>query len=186
MSDPHPSKLPDEQGDGPSSTERFLALLMSNQRRVHAFILSLVPNRNDADDLLQESIIVMWRKFESFQPGTDFLAWAMAIARFEVMRHRQKHARSKLVFGEDLLDSLAAMTLAKSEQFEARHDALERCLGKLSDRDRELITLRYQEGLAIKEVASRVGRPAGGMYKAMARVHTALSLCVRKVIREAE
>ena len=155
---------------------------MANQRRVHAFILSLVPNRSDADDLLQETIVVLWRKFEAYEPGTNFLAWALAIARLEVLRFRQKFARSKLVFSEALMASLAEVSAASVTQFDERHDALDLCLRKLTERDRELIDLRYHEGLSIKQVAQRVGRPIAGMYKAMARVHTSLTHCVQQVM----
>ncbi|MFI4862317.1 MAG: sigma-70 family RNA polymerase sigma factor [Phycisphaerales bacterium JB063] len=167
---------------GRDRTELFLSLLMTHQRRVHAFILSMVPNRNDADDLLQETIVVMWRKFDSFEVGTDFVAWSMSIARYEVLQFRQKFARSKLVFSESLLESLAEASMTSAAKFDERHDALELCLHKLTDQDRELISLRYRDGLSIRAVAQRVGRPTAGMYKAMARIHTALSLCVRRAI----
>lgn len=164
---------------GRDQTERFLGLLLAHQRRVHAYILSLVPNRSDADDLLQETIVALWRKFDCYEPGTDFLAWAVAVARYEVLKFRQKHARSKLLFSEELMGALAQSVELKVAEFDDRHTALETCLGKLAARDRELIALRYQEGLTIKAVALRVGRPIAGMYKAMSRIHDALTLCVR-------
>lgn len=166
------------------SADEFLGLLMANQRRVHAFILTLVPNSHDADDLLQETTLTMWRKYDTYTPGTDFTAWALAIARLEVLRHRQRHARARLLFSDELLEQMANETAEGVSRYDAWQEALSSCLNKLKPRDLELIKLRYQGGLTIKGVAQKIGRPVQGMYKVMARIHGALSDCAKRHLAE--
>ena len=72
--------------------ERFMRHLMGNEHRIYGFILSLVHNWSDADDLLQDVTAIMWRKFDLYEPGTNFCAWALKIARFEVLNFRKKTA----------------------------------------------------------------------------------------------
>src|SRR5438067_3592271 len=81
-----PIGIPPEQ---PGDEER-LAMLMSHQRRLFQYILSLLPNLQDAEDVLQETNLVVWRKFAQFQSGTSFFAWAARVAQLEVMKHRKK------------------------------------------------------------------------------------------------
>ena len=166
------------------SADQFLSLVMAHQRRIHAFILSLVPNTHDADDLLQETTLTMWRKYDSYEPGTDFLAWAFAVARFEVLSHRQKYARAKTLFNDDLLEELVQDTATRTSEFDAWEDALSTCLAKLKPEDQQLIKMRYQGGMTIKAVAQKIGRPVQGMYKVMARIHGALSDCAKQQLRE--
>ena len=128
--------------------------------------------------------MMMWRKYASYEPGTDFVAWAFAIARFEVLRHRQRPARARLLFNDELLDELAQSSATTVSRYDAWQDALSNCLGKLKPREMELIKLRYQGGLTIKAVAQQIGRPVQGMYKAMARIHVLLSECTKRRLSE--
>lgn len=177
-----------DRSDIPSHhrTEQFLGLLMGSQRRIHGYILALVPNRHDSEDLLQETIVAMWRKFDQFEPGTDFVAWSLAIARLEVLRYRQRFARSRLMFNDELLDQIARDTEQSMSNLDRWGDALADCLQRLSGRDRDHIRLKYEQNLTVKAVAQRVGRPVQGMYKAMARIHAALSICAKRKLKEAD
>src|SRR5262245_8265994 len=80
--------------------EQFLQLFLANERRIYAFILALVPVWSDADDLLQETSAVLWRKLDEFQPGSDFVAWALKIARFEVLNYRKRQSRDRGLFSD--------------------------------------------------------------------------------------
>jgi RNA polymerase sigma-70 factor, ECF subfamily len=73
--------------------ERYLGLLLAHQRRIFAYVLALVPHWSDAEDVVQETSAVLWRKFDEFTPGTDFNAWALSIARYQVMNFRKKQRR---------------------------------------------------------------------------------------------
>ncbi len=162
--------------------ERFLQLFLAHERRLYAFILALVHNWSDADDLLQETSAVLWRKLDEFEPGTDFSAWAMSVARFQVLNYRKKQRLSQARLSDETVEALADRMAALSEQSDARRDALQRCLAKLSDRDRELVRLRYQPGATTQTVVDRVGRSLPAVYKALNRIHTQLLLCIRQTL----
>src|SRR5436190_13862185 len=126
------------------SRKRLMALMTQHQRRIFAYIYTLVPNRYDAEDLLQETSLVICEKFDDFEAGTDFVAWACQIAYWRVRYARQKFARSKVVFNQDVLDAVAATAADMNIELDERHEALTHCLQKLNTRDREFLLTRYE------------------------------------------
>src|SRR5262245_21223687 len=111
---------PDE---GPSKTARvklFLRLFLQNERRLYAYILTLLPNRADADDVLQEVSIVMWDKFYERHPPDYFVAWGCRIAYFKVLDFRKKQQRGRVLFSQETLERLAetAVELADALQLD--------------------------------------------------------------------
>src|SRR6266567_267236 len=98
------------QPDSREETEnrkQLMALITRHQRQIFAYIYTLVPDRHDAEDLLQETSLVICEKFEEFAPGTDFVAWACQIAWWRIRYSRQKFARSKVVFDDEVLAAVA-------------------------------------------------------------------------------
>ncbi len=165
--------------DTPLDRSKHLMLLMTqHQRRIFGYIYTLVPNRTDAEDILQETSLVVCEKFEQFKPGTDFAAWACQIAYWEVRRARQKFARAKVVFNQEVVDAISETAVELAPERSARHEALARCLQKLHPRDRELLLTRYEPGSGVEEAAQRSGRTLEAAYKALARLRKLLHDCV--------
>src|SRR5262245_41559176 len=73
-----------EPGDRPEKVKQFLRLFLKNERRLYAYVLTLLPNRTDAEDVLQEATLVLWDKFDDEHPPDDFAAWGCRIAYFKV------------------------------------------------------------------------------------------------------
>ena len=165
--------------DQPLDRSKQLVLLMTqHQRRIFGYIYTLVPDRHDAEDLLQETSLVVCEKFEQFRPGTDFAAWACQIAYWEVRRARQKFARAKVVFNQEVVDAISETAAELAPQMSARHEALAKCLQKLHPRDRELLLTRYEPGSGVEAAAQRTGRSLEAAYKALARLRKLLLDCV--------
>jgi RNA polymerase sigma-70 factor (ECF subfamily) len=160
------------------SRKRLMALMTQHQRRIFAYIYTLVPDRYDAEDLLQETSLVICEKFDAFKEGTDFVAWACQIAYWRIRYARQKFARSKVVFQQELVDALAQTAAVMPEELDQRHEALAHCLQKLPARDRELVLTRYEPGSGVPEAAKRSGRSLEAAYKALARIRKLLLDCV--------
>jgi len=158
--------------------KRLMALMTQHQRRIFAYIYTLVPDRYDAEDLLQETSLIICEKFEQFEEGTDFVAWACQIAYWRVRYARQKFARSKVLFQQELVDALAQTAATMHEELDARHEALALCLQKLPARDRELVLTRYEPGCGVPEAARRSGRSLDAAYKALGRIRKLLFDCV--------
>lgn len=160
----------------------FMPLFLKNERRVYAYILTLLPSRTDAEDVLQEASIVMWEKFEGGQPPDDFAAWGCRIAYFKVLEFRKKHGRSRVFFCQEMLERVAetAVEQAAALQLDDRSSALTRCLEKLNDRDRDLLTRRCAEGATTQSTAAAVGRSVDAVYKALAKIRQSLFECVTR------
>jgi len=172
-----PDELPPDHRD--LDREKQLMLLMTqHQRRIFSYIYALVPNRSAAEDILQEACLVVCEKFDQFRPGSDFVAWACQIAYWEVRRSRQKFARAKVVFDQDVVDAVAQTAAEMAAEVDERHEALAHCLQRLHSRDRELVLARYEPGGGVEIAAQRSGRTLEAAYKALGRLRKLLLDCV--------
>lgn len=162
-----------------SKNEKFISLLLPHYRKIYGFILTLMPHKPDADDIMQETALVMCRKFDNFTPGTNFIGWALTIARNQVIMFRRKNKSLKYCFKHITLKTFIEYAAKEVKDMDYRIAALEECVKKLKDRDRELIKLRYKKDIKIKEIAKKIGRSENGIYKSFARIHNYLRLCVR-------
>ena len=158
--------------------KRLVALLTRHQRQIFSYIYVLVPHRADAEDLLQETNLIVCEKFGEFVEGTDFVAWACQIAYWRVRYSRQKYARSKVFFDQDIVDIVAKTAGGMTGELDERHEALAACLQKLNPRDRELLMARYEPGGGVEDAARRSGRTVQTAYKALARLRKLLLDCV--------
>ena len=155
-----------------------MRLFLSCEPRIFAFIRSLVFSRADADDVLQETALVLWEKFDQFEPGTRFDRWAFRIAHFQVMYHRQKKARDRLRFSDSLIEQLGDDMLADSDQLEETQHALTHCVGQLPEPDRALIRQRYSGSTTNRDIARDSGRSESAISRALNRIYMKLLLCI--------
>lgn len=160
------------------SRKRLVALLTRHQRQIFSYIYTLVPDRHDAEDLLQETSQVICEKFDQFREGSDFVAWACQIAWWRIRYSRQKFARSKVVFDQDVMEAVAQTAATMHAEMDDRHEALANCLQKLHPRDREMMLTRYEPAGGVEEAARLSGRSIEGTYKALARIRKLLLDCV--------
>ena len=158
--------------------EEFVALLARHQRRVQLFVGSLVHDPADADDVVQEAQLVLWREFDRFRPGTDFGAWACTVAFHQVMAWRKKRQRDRLVFSDTFLTAVAKELEADPDRLDARRQALAGCLAKLPAPSRELVRRRYTDGENIESIASATRRTTEAVYRALSRARHLLHDCV--------
>jgi RNA polymerase sigma-70 factor (ECF subfamily) len=161
---------------------QFLRFFLQNQRRLYAYILTLVANRADADDVLQEASLVMWDKFDESHPPQDFAAWGCRIAYFKVLDFYKKSGRSRVHFSDAMLAHVAetAVEQAGTLQLDERREALNGCIEKLNAGDRELLARRFAEGATTQSTAAQVGRSVEAVYEARAKIRQALCDCVSK------
>lgn len=171
--------------DAPPATEaeienrmRLVALWTEHQRKVFAYIRAFVPSSHDADDILQETGMVVCRKFDEFKPDTNFLSWSCQIAFWEIKNAQQKFARSKVVFDAELMETVAPQFAELACDVDRRHEALSHCLKKLQPRDREFMLVRYEHGKGVDEAAKRSGRTVETAYRALNRLRKLLFDCV--------
>jgi len=142
------------------------------------FIRSLLPTWTDADEVLQQTAIVAWRKFEQYDLETNFMKWAFVIARFEALAYRRKMARDRLVFREDIFELMADEGEEEIETRREEHSALEDCLAAMPEKQRQFITLAYTPGIKVKKMAEEAGSSAAAFYMRLKRLRHQLMGCV--------
>lgn len=178
--------ITNENGPFPEPREEtFICLLTANHKRIYGFIRAVVPHGSDADDIMQETVMTMWRRFHEFQPGSNFAAWGIAVAKYRIQKFRSR-ATGRIVFSDEAIDQVLSQYTVAMKELDARMEALEHCLALLKERDRRMVRMRYELGLRADSMAERIGLSTHGIYKAMARIHKMLLRCMRRQIAGGE
>ena len=171
--------------DQDKRTLDFVRLLMRHQQEVYAYVLTLVPHVHDADDLFQEGMTVMWRKFEQFKPGTNFAAWAVQIMRYQILEYRRNAARAKRVLMEDsLFEQLMDRIPSLQDEAAARIEALRKCQALLDDRAKRLLKMRYEYNTSIEEIASYLKVSRRHVYHVLGQINNVLLRCMRRTLAQ--
>lgn len=168
--------------DDKNNSKEFLSLLAPSQRRIQAFIFMLVPNVNDAEDIYQETLVEMWNKFSTFQIGTDFIAWAVTIAKYKVLKFRSKSQNSKIQFNSNVYEILESAANSKIDSLQDHLDVLKKCFQKLPEKEVFLLKLRYEDSLSFQKISLRTGTPPSGIHRLMSVIHSKLALCIRRTL----
>lgn len=165
--------------------EEFVLLMTRHQRKIWWFIHSLLPAPNAADDVLQETSLVLWRKWDQFDRSREFLPWACGIARLQVLRFVREHRSKRQYLDEVVMGELADVAEKKIKDLahvETRVEMLGACINELDDQERELVEARYLKSLPAKQIANQSGKPSVTVYKILARVRVQLANCVSRKI----
>lgn len=169
----------DGKSDDTKISNDFVRQLVQHQNKIHAFILALVPDWNDADDILQDTAEVMWRKYGNNIKIDNFAALGIGIARNIIYSHYRNKKKQESLLQDDILENVAGFAQELSSYADERISVLRNCLAKLAVKDKELIRLRYEEGLNVKSVAQVSKRSVDGLYKSLGRIHDSIMRCVR-------
>lgn len=160
----------------------FVKLLLEQQTALRAYIVSLMPGSDDAEDVLQNTNVVVWEKMAEFTPGTEFRAWLFAIARNMVkaqFRANKRHLSPSV--DEELMLAIDEVWSQRPDQDVTRKQrALDRCLELLRPLEKNLISVRYTKGNNLENYAKQIGRPADSLRTTLSRVRGKLRLCVDK------
>jgi RNA polymerase sigma-70 factor (ECF subfamily) len=168
----------EETPDRGQDNERFVRLFANGQREVLRYILALVPDANDADEILQETAVALWKKFDQFEPSSPFVPWACRFAIHYVLKYREQRARRSKFLSIEVIDQLATERLKEDEALEVRRRALTTCLKQLSDIERLLVEQRYSERTTVAQMAEVTGQKVSALYRALERVRRRLFECI--------
>jgi RNA polymerase sigma-70 factor, ECF subfamily len=164
----------------PDRHAEFVGLLTANHPRLLGYCLSLLSKRHDAEDVLQKASLTMWRKFDTFTLGTDFLAWATTICFYEAKNFLRLAARSPLSFDDRLLAVLASERLEDLSYHDAWVAALDACLGEVPEKDRALLEAAYLAESGIARLAGQLGRAPQTLYNRLNTLRRKLAACVER------
>lgn len=156
----------------------FLAEYSKAAPRLRAFLRQLLPSWNDVDEVLQETSLVLWKKFPTYEQGTHFFAWACMIARFEVLKYRRAKSRDRHIFSDSLLTVMAEEYQDQEDKLTEKRKLLKFCLAKLEEQKRKLLMASYSREITIKDLAIQTGVTPGSLYKMLDRLRVQLIKCV--------
>ncbi|EKK00613.1 extracytoplasmic function alternative sigma factor [Rhodopirellula baltica SH28] len=181
MNSSHKTPEHDASITGPiDHTEEFVRLLGQTRRHRFAYLMSLMNDRNDVEEVLQETDLVLWRKFDDFEWGTNFTAWSCRVAFNQMRAWRQKQQRSRLQFSDEFLTAVATQLDTQTDRYDQRLENLRACVRSLPERHRQLIDQRYTDGEKIKSIATRTGRSLDAVYRMLSRIRDSLRDCVTR------
>ncbi len=164
----------------PQRYEQIVELLLGVQKQLACYLRALVSNHTDAEEVLQETNLFIWRHADEYELGTNFPAWACKIAYYQVLNHRKRQRRAGLHFSDVLVKQLAS-TVARNPGWPSDDlEAFEQCFDRLPERDRELLHLRYEPDATVSSIARRLGRTTAAVYKALGRSRTWLIECMER------
>jgi RNA polymerase sigma-70 factor (ECF subfamily) len=147
---------------------------------LRTFIRSLVAAPEDADEVFQEVSVVLWQKFGDFDVSRDFRAWACGIARLKALSLFRDRQRDRHVFNEELLLKLASEAEAHESRHQKQREALENCLQKLPEAQRELVLAAYTKGNRMDELANQRAQTPMSLYKILHRTRLKLLECIQR------
>ena len=178
----HGSSRNEISTDGTSGDRmaEFVELYSGNYPRLQYYVMTLLPSANDAADVLQETSLVLWRKFGTFERGTNFFAWACKIARLQALKHRERLGKSAKLFELHVMELLADEASDEELGRTPPLPVLCACLEKLSEQEKSLILRRYLPGMSVKLLATEIGRSANSLSQSLGRIRRALLECVRR------
>jgi RNA polymerase sigma-70 factor, ECF subfamily len=162
----------------------FVALFVKNQRRIYGYILTVVPDYNEADDLFQQTSMVLWEKAREFRPDADFVRWACGIALNVIRNYRVKKRRDRHCFSDEMIARLADVHAEKSAWLEKALAALGSCMEDITPLDRQLLGLCYAGDRSIRQVCEDLGRTEASVYQRLHRIRAKLLECIELKTRE--
>jgi RNA polymerase sigma-70 factor (ECF subfamily) len=160
-------------------SEAYLQQVIAAQPRLYAYVLTLLANATEADDVLQEVNLVLLRKASEFVAGSNFDAWAFRIARLQCMAYWKLQSRDRLVFDEQAIESLAEKVESRLVEVDARTHAMRNCLQKLSRKQLALLERRYEIGGSVKQMSAQLGRSEASISQTLYRIRNLLLECIR-------
>jgi RNA polymerase sigma-70 factor (ECF subfamily) len=163
--------------------DQFVERFVRSQDRIYAYVAMLLPNRTDAEEVFRQTSLVLWKKWQQFDPQRDFVSWACGIAHHEVRNFLRKHKdRGRVFLSEDLLEEMTRVRLDAHDVLEARRQALLHCLEQMEPASRALLERCYAGQDSIKTIAEDRGQRPNAVYMVLKRLRRALFECINRTL----
>lgn len=163
---------------------RFVGLMGAHDHRLFAYILSLVPNFADAEELAQQVRLRLWEQFDDYDPERNFGAWTRTIAYYLVLAHyKSSTSRRRVLLSDRTLELIAQEAAAAAEQESDVLWAMQECLGRLDESKRQLLMRYYSSNDTLQQIASQIGRSLHAVRHSVSRTRVALAGCIERTLR---
>ena len=175
------SKRPSE--DQSAAQQRFLSLFLRSEREIFRYVAALVPNVADAEDIVQQTALALWEKFDAYDSSQPFTPWACRFALNKTKQWIERRQRWQMLLAAGLAEELAQRREELWPEIETRLKHLEGCLSKLPEQQRSIVEGYYYRRDGIEKVAEHSGRTVAATYKTLQRIREALQTCVENAAK---
>lgn len=172
----HGSRLPLDAST--AEQQRFLSLFLRSEKEIFRYVAALVPNCTDAEDIVQQTAIALWEKFDAYDPAQPFTPWACRFALNKARQWIERRQRWQALLERGVAEELARRREELAPEIELRLRHLETCLGKLPQDQRALVEGYYYRRSGIEKLSEESGRTVAATYKALQRIRQALQSCI--------
>lgn len=163
--------------------DMFVQLMAAHEHRLGCFVLALVPNWSDAEDIVQETKVRLWEQFDTYDIEKDFGTWACVIARYQVLAYRTRSSRSRILFSQEVVNRLSDELSHDDAEPDSRAAFLEQCVKKLTQWQRDLLMQSCAADYSSQKVAAQLGRKADAIRQSLLRIRRKLYRCVEYIQR---
>jgi len=167
-----------------SCDEAFVQQLLACQSRLYCFVATMVVNRTDAEDLVQQAGLEAWRCREGFDPAREFFPWICGIARNHIRNYYRSQKAAPLPLPDDIVEQLLERHQADEPLLQRRQQALTLCLEKLPPRQRDFVCQFYATSQTARSFAEQQAITADAAYKSLQRIRAALFACINRTLAE--
>src|ERR1051326_4610706 len=129
--------------DASAAQQRFLSLFLRSEREVFRYVAALVPNVADAEDIVQQTALALWQKFDAYDPSQPFTPWACRFALHKTKQWIERRQRWQALLENGLAEELAQRREEVRPELERRLRLLEGCLDKLPGEQRSMVEGYY-------------------------------------------
>ncbi len=174
----------DQPRSNPAAQQEFLRVFLASEREILRYVVALVPNIADAQEIVQQTAVVLWEKFDEYDRSRPFAPWACRFALNIARQWMARRQRWKALLEGGLAEELALRREQLRSEFDARLVHLDRCLQKLPEDQRSLVDGYYFRQLDVDAAAQQAQRTASAVYKALQRIRRQLRKCIERSLRE--
>jgi RNA polymerase sigma-70 factor (ECF subfamily) len=178
-----PEDLTRRLDDKDAAQQRFLSLFLRSEREIFRYVAALVPNLADADDIVQQTALALWEKFDAYDPAQPFTPWACRFALNKTRQWIERRQRWQALLDQGLAEELARRREELLPELEVRLKHLEGCLGRLPEDQRSIVEGYYFRRDRIEDLAASSGRTVAASYKMLQRIRHALQICIENAAR---
>lgn len=167
-------------------TEEIAVLWTNAHPAVAAFVSSIVPGFQDADDILQRVAVAIIKNYDKFDKERSFVAWAIGIAKNEILMYHRTKSQSKVIFSTNAIQTISEIHEKESTKFSDMRKSLDLCTKKLKGRSKRILEMRYVSELSIPRIAQKLGMTHSAVYTTFHRIRLALRDCINRQMSSGE
>lgn len=170
-------------GDPNTAHQRFLSLFLRSEREIFRYVAVLVPNVGDAEDIVQQTALALWEKFDAYDPNQPFTPWACRFALNKARQWIERRQRWQALLEGGLAEELAQRREELRPELEVRLKHLEGCLNKLPEEQRALVEGYYYRRDSVEKLAEGSIRSVAATYKTLQRIRQSLQGCIENAAK---